>query len=579
MSSEEFDAEPRSISEFFAGKLLTVPDYQRPFSWTRENWRELWDDIVEAWETDTTHYWGTLTLRRTDDPAEFSASEGAKLLTYDVVDGQQRLTTLYLLFFALHEQGTDISAVENRILFADDGEKLSLGGPNRDFLQGLVYGKNPAPESKTNRLLSSCLQFFRERSRTLSTAKRDELTRFVLASTYALEFIVSRADLAVRAFQSLNDRGKPLTLIDKTKSFLMFWALRYLDGRLLDFIKRGFSEAVLSFDRAKELAESEGYSYLHNYFSEDDLMLLLYHYSASYLTQEYDLEADTAYDYDLSAEGAYSSFVKGACKSLATRPDDLEPFLKTLVGDLRAVSEALKDVAERGRNRHQLQSYLQYLDTSNRVFPLLPILEVQDLLTSRSLAALETLDLRVYKIRGTDPRADLYRDTVSQVRKGISEEDILSNIEDFTGRFMSDNRVADSLMQPIYGNPATKYILWEYERQFAEGSSEDLDYGDFQIEHILPDNSTVAPERYGCEDEEEYGDLVDRLGNLCLLEEPLNKGAGQVQPKRKTEYYLRSDLAGTRSLGHHIEESGFGRDEIDERTVRLCEFAVSRWNL
>lgn len=106
-SSKKIDrptAHTTNIAELFAGKVFRVPEYQRPYAWDKKNVEEFWNDIKDGLDTGTPHYWGTVTLRNTGDNL-YEDKTASSFTIYEVVDGQQRLTTLYLLLFAFYKSG------------------------------------------------------------------------------------------------------------------------------------------------------------------------------------------------------------------------------------------------------------------------------------------------------------------------------------------------------------------------------------------------------------------------------------------------------------------------------------------
>jgi Protein of unknown function (DUF1524) len=81
----------------------------------------------------------------------------------------------------------------------------------------------------------------------------------------------------------------------------------------------------------------------------------------------------------------------------------------------------------------------------------------------------------------------------------------------------------------------------------------------------------------GFASEEEYRREIDRFGNLCLLEQRLNGGAGNKPLADKAGYYARSDLQATRVLGHTLRETGFHREDIERRVEKIVSFFRTRW--
>ena len=95
------------LSAVVSGRLLEIPDYQRPYSWDSKQLSDLWEDLDLLGKSGT-HYAGTLVLRRCLDaagqPEQSMDRAGEVLEHYEVVDGQQRLTTCLILLDRLRRQ-------------------------------------------------------------------------------------------------------------------------------------------------------------------------------------------------------------------------------------------------------------------------------------------------------------------------------------------------------------------------------------------------------------------------------------------------------------------------------------------
>jgi uncharacterized protein with ParB-like and HNH nuclease domain len=74
---------------------LTIPIYQRPYSWGRRQWEQLWSDIIRAAQGGDGHFVGSIVYILGDE------SEIGRVNPAQVIDGQQRLTTISLLLIAL----------------------------------------------------------------------------------------------------------------------------------------------------------------------------------------------------------------------------------------------------------------------------------------------------------------------------------------------------------------------------------------------------------------------------------------------------------------------------------------------
>ena len=92
MSATNFNTRNDTLRKLLGnGLTYRIPRFQRDYSWTIEEWEDLWDDILAIIDgkSDSAHYMGYLVLQSDDDRE------------YDIIDGQQRLTTLSLIVLAV----------------------------------------------------------------------------------------------------------------------------------------------------------------------------------------------------------------------------------------------------------------------------------------------------------------------------------------------------------------------------------------------------------------------------------------------------------------------------------------------
>ncbi|MCR4424460.1 MAG: DUF262 domain-containing protein [candidate division WOR-3 bacterium] len=568
----------KNISELFTNKVFKIPDYQRNYAWTDKNWEDFWNDIREGLLTKTAHYWGTITLKATEE-SRYCTEKDIPYNLYEVVDGQQRITTIYLFLLALSRAGKP--ALRDNFIKCGDIYRVELGGLNNQFLKDLVDGRDPNPDIKTNRRLRDCLNYFENQIRSfVQNNELSELSKYIQNNTFCLEFIVQDSFLAVKAFESLNDRGKPLTLLDKTKSYLMFISMKHLKNGLNEKIKSTFGNIFTYYDRIKEIGEQESITYLsRDRFTEDELLRFFYHYFAFYAIQRYKLNG--AYDYDATADNVFEIFLKGSCNQLKNTPADLGKFIEEFLDGLEKFACAFKNVIERVNTDCRYKKLFSFLGLNTRVYPLIISLETEGKLSDSTLELIETLDLRVYKIRGTEPRAGLYINVIAKIKSQPNIQLIEEGIRAFIKEFMPDTLFQHTLNQPIYNNPATKFILWEYEKH-RNSSFNDCDsslYKDCQIEHIFAQNPRFAFPAYEFNNEGEYLENIHRLGNLCLLESNLNALCQDNLPEQKARYYQRSNIPRTRDMGCDISNRRFDRNKIDQITEDIIKFCLDRWRL
>src|SRR5262245_60772150 len=148
----------QSLTNVTHERLFVVADYQRPYAWEERQLGDLWDDLDLLGRGH--HYAGTVVLRSTDEPNEITSS-GEELATFEVVDGQQRLTTCLLLLDRLRRrlgllsrngekgvEGIDETAVQlGQLVMVSIGgvrrPRLRLGNGLHDFWRDSILGDQP----------------------------------------------------------------------------------------------------------------------------------------------------------------------------------------------------------------------------------------------------------------------------------------------------------------------------------------------------------------------------------------------------------------------------------------------------
>ena len=83
-----------SLDEFYSGKIFEIPLLQRPYSWETKQIKSLLHDIQTAKTRETSHYCGPIFIEET---GANSLQQRGQLLHYNILDGQQRTTTIMLI--------------------------------------------------------------------------------------------------------------------------------------------------------------------------------------------------------------------------------------------------------------------------------------------------------------------------------------------------------------------------------------------------------------------------------------------------------------------------------------------------
>ena len=308
-----------SVQELFSMCLFEVPSYQRAYAWEQEQWDELWEDIHEGMRTETTHFLGTVIMAEVDSTSD---SEGRRLRGFQLVDGQQRATTLCLLLLAVYDRVRQHNGDIARGLLKDFIEhepqlqKLHLGNLNAGYFTELIQAvqnscdlpEDPDGRSTNTRLRDALRRFLDLIEGWLQggNGKMGDLASYVREQLYVLRFVTTDKSLAIKTFQTVNDRGKKLSLLDKSKSFLMFYITRYLDNNqgLFQNVEESFGQVFDSYDAIKDLAQCFGVNYLISTprfrFNEDEFLRYAYHYGARETRERFNLKVE--YEYEITPE-------------------------------------------------------------------------------------------------------------------------------------------------------------------------------------------------------------------------------------------------------------------------------------
>lgn len=582
----------KTIENLFTGKTLVIPSYQRDYAWRERNVDDLFDDVEEALEVGSGHYLGTFILSQQD-----------KTAPVHVVDGQQRLTTLTMLLDALIDAVEEDNIKQHyRNTFIQHpvtGAKFKVLGDNEAFFRELLDEKNPVPASDGQERLQNAYRWIRQRVKVLATKGGQDLVKqwlLCISGMEVLEFVEPNEGKAIRMFQSVNDRGVPLAKMDIVKSLLVYYSNRYLDGELDELISAQFGLAFRSFSRIKRLAGEAGYKVRQidrGTFREDDV--LRYHYLA-FDGGPFGLAAGG--DYSATSETVLEAFLKPALKDLRGDTNKLRDFITAYTSDLKDFFASLEALVQATRTDKQAYCLWVVQDLSATLYPLVIRLHRKGWLSEhgttdqRSLMEIiELTDLRVFKLRGTNPQADIFRITRELHQQTVDW--VIKELQNFCDWGMPDAMMASRLTdEDMYRNPALPRMLLQEEAaaRVAVGEPEmtlqelaTLSQNGLTVEHILPqdpDNS-FSIDSYGFDNDEDYLQHKHRLGNLLLLEGTINSACNNRTVEAKMtapNLYMASSLCAVKAVAAACAgNKSFDRSQLADRSKRLSATIVERW--
>jgi len=223
------------------GKIYRLPLFQRDYSWSEENWEDLWQDILLLHDNpESSHYMGAIVLQ----------GSGTSDEEFTIIDGQQRLATLSIVAIAvidkiqkLVEQEKEAEANQERqeilkhtyLSYKDPSSlryssKLILNENNNDFYQSNLINlrkpRNIRSLSKSDKLLWQAFQYFSDQLEKLPEVIQSGetlakfLTEIIAQRLLFIQINVEDELNAYTVFETLNARGIELSSTDLLTNYL-----------------------------------------------------------------------------------------------------------------------------------------------------------------------------------------------------------------------------------------------------------------------------------------------------------------------------------------------------------------------
>ncbi len=239
-----------SISKIFSEKIFRIPDYQRGYAWTIKEIEDFWGDLCRL-EDKKNHYVGVLTLELAKQEEykkwvdDLWIIDAKRYVPYYVVDGQQRLTTSIILIYTILEimQEKDISKlnytrqeeISRKYIYEYKDENRNRtymygyenDNPSYDYLITQIYNEKVISFSSENETiytnnLGTAKKFFRDKLENMTVEELESVyTKITQHFLFNMYIISEDIDVFV-TFETMNNRGKPLSNLELLKNRLIY---------------------------------------------------------------------------------------------------------------------------------------------------------------------------------------------------------------------------------------------------------------------------------------------------------------------------------------------------------------------
>ena len=483
----------------------------------------------------------------------------------DIVDGQQRLTTLVLLLKAIERKlkcaKPDDARNLQKLLVKGNDLALILLQTNHDSgnycTNYLRYGEAPAVSDAQTLADKALLNAIHECQSFVDKWNAPmELLTIVKNQLHFIFYQITDEASVYTVFETLNDRGLDVSWLDKLKNRLM--AVVFEDNQ------RSSDEPI------NELHQIWGDIY-QTVGLQQGLSTEALRFGATLLSPD-------SLSKTLSEEMSVRSFTDRVGISTAKTLEVSNWLLKVtkavdkFLGDMRGSREAVTEIAH--ARLLAVAIILSDFCSNDK---------------TKLLNEWEKTTFRIFGLLDKDARTGVgnYVRLAREIWKNpeLSASNILDKIQDIGAL----HHIDDLLNQPEGTNwyegreTELRYLLFRYEEHLAKQLGQRFDNEQWQriwedspsrsIEHIFPQSKgSQAPLR-----DSQEGIYVHRLGNLLLLPPGLNSKLGNKDPEDKAPCYRQTGLFSAADVARTINEYGWGADQIKEREQRMIAWIREKW--
>lgn len=561
---ETIEAKELPLRDIFDDRFLfRIPEYQRPYAWTTEETSELLDDLKHAAsavmsenadvEEASPYFLGSIVIVK-----EGNSSKA------DIVDGQQRITTLTILFCVLRDLASQdkVRTIHSYIRQKDDefarvvGDfRLSVRERDKEFfrshvqeigkLQNFLAHPPQNPSDSQRRMLENAKYLWDQVSR-LDDNQRNALTTFLVLRCYLVVVSTSDHSSAYRIFSVLNDRGLDLSPTDILKARIIGGMVKDIQDRYTEMWED--YEDDISRDRFREL-------FAH--------IRMIYVKNKPYRTLQDEFQDHILRD--------------------MTHQGFMDDVLKPYFNQYKTITDASYQGVTGAETVNAFLRHLKRLDNFDWIPPAMAFFERNRHDTASLIQFTRDLDRLAYALfimrANINERIRRYADLLHAIESGATLFDSTGPLQlaDF-----EKEQILQALDGPIYrkSSRVPSILLLRLDSALAgEGAS--YDYSVVSVEHVLPQNPNPDSEwMHNFPNQEEREQWTHRLANLVLLSRRKNTRASNYDfSNKKSQYFTKNDVSLFALTTRVVNESEWTPEVLRRRQFELIEVLKEEWRL
>ena len=549
-------ATEQSLVQVFSDDyFFEVPLYQRPYAWTTEHVEELLDDLLDAMkrDSDAPYFLGSIVLIKSADNAKS-----------EVVDGQQRLTTLTMLLCVLRDMSSDdkldgfIRQAGNEYRGTEDRFRLSARRRDRSFFEEKIQRMHsledflqldPVEFSDSQTHIFENVRYLRTELLKLDDRERRKFAGYIAQRCFLVVVSASDGESARRIFSVMNNRGLDLSPTDVLKAVVLD-AMSDSQSQDEYAVKWEGVEEELGRDDFRDL-----FAHIRMMYRKDKLRGTLENEFQTYVLG------------DLSSK-----------KAIEFVDDQLEPYADAY----EIVSRASYESTEDAEKVNALLRHLNRLDNFDWIPPAIAYFRRRKGQTDRLLEFTRDLERLAYGLfirrANINERIDRYGKVISAIERG---DGLLEDGSPLQLSLGEKTEILERLDGDIYGQVRLRTpLLLRLDSIVAEEGAS-YQHPIVSIEHVLPqspaDNSQWLK---WFPDEEERRKWTHRLANLVLLSRRKNTRASNYEfERKKSEYFQRHGTTTFALTTKVVDQSEWTPAVLELRQQELIAALKKQWRL
>lgn len=529
-----------------------IPEYQRPYAWTDDQVLTLFEDLVEYTnnQNESSYFLGCIVSFSNENKEQ------------EIIDGQQRITTLFLLLRAIHRKLQKMSDSKEKDNFIRQIEpaiwKIDELTSVADY--GSVLIESKVLEVEYNQILENILKTgevedkskdryslnYKLLIKLLDEYANNEPLNFyrftnnVLNKTIVLPIKADTQETALTIFSTLNDRGLPLSDAD------IFKAQIY--NKLNEENKAKFVEEWKNLTLRSETAA-------------ESIQKLFYYYMFYLRAMDNDKKTTTPGLRKYFAEDSFSRLFED---NLVQNLRDILEFWEVV--NCREAKES------KWTTNFSILSILDILSSYPNEFWKYPVIiyylknKNSEKFEELFLIFLRKLFVNLFKVYIVSPTINSVKTSILNLNSSILHDEVLN----FEFRNVTEDELKNGIKH-LHRNAVRmllKLLAYNIEEQ-----KELLPYN-WEIEHILPLKWQPS---YFNSNEDEVNELIETIGNKIPFEKRLNIIASNGYFSKKQEQYVKSNIAIAKAMSNsNIKD--WKLEEIRERNIRIIDEVIDTFN-